>query len=108
MGLTSLAKGMGMTDKAAVELSGEFSKMSVDIGSFMMRDPEQVMGAFQSALMGNTIALRNYGVFLNETLLKETVAANAKKGVRNFPLDFLEGMVDNTNPNAREQNENTF
>jgi len=81
MGLTSLAKGMGMTDKAAVQLSGEFSKMAVDIGSFLMRDPEQVMGAFQSALMGNTIALRNYGVFLNETLLKETVAANAKKGL---------------------------
>ena len=30
MGLTSLAKGMGMTDKAAVSLSGEFSKMAVD------------------------------------------------------------------------------
>ena len=44
MGLTSLAKGMGMTDKAAVQLSGEFSKMAVDIGSFLMRDPEQVMG----------------------------------------------------------------
>jgi len=81
MGLTSLAKGMGMTDKAAVQLSGEFSKMAVDIGSFLMRDPEQVMGTFQSALMGNTIALRSYGVFLNETLLKETVAANAKKGL---------------------------
>jgi hypothetical protein len=81
MGMTSLAKGMGMTDKAAVQLSGEFSKMAVDIGSFMMRDPEAIMGAFQSALMGNTMALRSYGVFLNETLLKETVAANAKKGM---------------------------
>jgi hypothetical protein len=70
-----------MTDKAAVQLSGEFSKMAVDIGSFMMRDPDQIMGAFQSALMGNTMALRNYGVFLNETLLKETVAANRKKGL---------------------------
>jgi hypothetical protein len=28
-----------------------------------------------------TLALRNYGVFLNETLLKEKVAANAKKGL---------------------------
>ena len=81
MGMTSLAKGMGMTDKAAVELSGEFSKMAIDIGSFMMVNPDNVMGAFQSALMGNTMALRSYGVFLNETTLKETVAANAKKGL---------------------------
>jgi hypothetical protein len=81
MGLTSLAKGMGMTDKAAVALSGEFSKMAVDIGSFMMKDPDHVMGAFQSALMGNTMALRSYGVYLNETLLKETAAENAKKGM---------------------------
>jgi hypothetical protein len=36
MGMTSLVKGMGIADKAAVELSGEFSKMAIDIGSFMM------------------------------------------------------------------------
>ena len=81
MGMTSLAKGMGMTDKAAMSLSGEFSKMAVDIGSFMMKDPDGVMGAFQSALMGNTMALRSYGVFLNETTLKDAIAANAKKGL---------------------------
>ena len=81
MGMTSLTKGMGMTDKAAVSLSGEFSKMAIDIGSFMMRDPDSVMGAFQSALMGNTMALRSYGVFLNETTLKDAIAANAKKGL---------------------------
>ena len=81
MGLTSLAKGMGMTDKAAAKLSGEFSKMAVDIGSFMMVDPENVMSAFQSALMGNTMALRTYGVFLSDTLLKEKIAENAKKGM---------------------------
>jgi len=81
MGMTSLAKGMGMTDKAAVELSGEFSKMAIDIGSFMMVNPDNVMGAFQSALMGNTMALRTYNVHLNEAKLKETIAANAKKGM---------------------------
>ena len=81
MTMTSLAKGMGMTDKAAVELSGQFSKMAVDIGSFLMVQPESVMNAFQSAMMGNTIALRTYGVHLNEATLKETIAANAKKGM---------------------------
>ena len=81
MGMTSLAKGMGLTDKAAVKLSGEFSKMAIDIGSFMMVDPTSVMSAFESAMMGNTIALRTYGVYLNETTIKATIAANAKKGL---------------------------
>jgi len=81
MGMTSLAKGMGITDKAAVELSGKFSKMAIDMGSFQMRDPDAIMGAFQSALMGNTMALRSYQVHLSEATLKETIAANAKKGM---------------------------
>ena len=81
MGMTSLAKGMGMTDKAAVELSGAFSKMAIDMGSFQMRDPDAIMGAFQSALMGNTMALRSYQVHLSEATLKETIAVNAKKGM---------------------------
>ena len=57
------------------------SAMVIVIGSFMMVNPDNVMGAFQSALMGNTMSLRSYGVFLNETTLKEAIAANAKKGL---------------------------
>jgi len=81
MSITSLAKGMGVADSEALNLAGSFSKLSVDIGSFMAKDPSDVMHAFESALMGNTMALRSYGVFLNEETIKTELAIQAKKGL---------------------------
>ena len=81
MNLTSMAKGMGIADAEAMKLSGEFAKLSIDIGSFLAKDPEGVLDAFTSAMMGNTMSLRTYGVFLNETTIKAAILANAKKGM---------------------------
>lgn len=81
MNLTSMAKGMGIADEKAAELAGEFAKMSVDIGSFLAKDPDAVIDAFSSALMGNTMALRTYGVFLNDATIKTAIAENAKNGL---------------------------
>ncbi|GHT22444.1 hypothetical protein FACS189419_05020 [Planctomycetales bacterium] len=81
MNLASMIKGMGIADKSATKLTEDFAKMAVDIGSFTMKDPMDVMNAFQSSMMGFNQALRPYGVFLTEATLKATILANAKKGM---------------------------
>lgn len=81
MNLTSLAKGMDMTDRAALELSGEISKLSIDIASFMAKNPEDVANAFQSALIGNTQSLRTYGVVLTDATIKQEIANQAAAGL---------------------------
>lgn len=80
MNLTSLAKGMEMTDRDALELAGSVSKLSIDIGSFMAKNPSDVVEAFQSALIGNTMALRTYGVVLNDEIIKSEMARQATEG----------------------------
>jgi len=81
MNMTSMAKGMGMTDANALKLSGSLSQLSIDIGSFTAKDPADVMNAFSSAMMGFNQALRPYGIFLTEAILDAKILENAKNGL---------------------------
>lgn len=81
MTVTSMAKGMGLADDAALRLSGDFAKLSIDIGSFLAKDPDSVMDAFTSGMMGNAMALKQYGIYVTEAALSEEIAANAKRGL---------------------------
>ncbi len=75
MSLASMLKGLNL------QLSGEFAKMAIDIGSFMSKDPSDVMNAMQSAIMGETMALRTYGVHLTEASIKSVIAEKAANGI---------------------------
>ncbi len=81
MNLTSMAKGMGMVDATALKFAGDISKVSIDIGSFMAKDPSDVVNAFSSSLMGFNQALRPYGIFITEAILKNKMLAQAKEGL---------------------------
>lgn len=61
---------MGITRNKALELSGAFTKLGVDIGSFNNAPTEQVLNAIKSALAGQSEPMRQFGVDISENTLK--------------------------------------
>lgn len=62
---------MGMARDEAANLSGEIVKLAADLGSFNNMPTAQVIDNIRSALMGETEAVRKYGVALSEARLKQ-------------------------------------
>jgi hypothetical protein len=62
---------LGMTRESAAELSGEFTKLAIDLGSFNNVGTEDVLADIQSAIVGNYETMKKYGVILNDTIMKE-------------------------------------
>ncbi len=71
-----LFKPLGFAEQDALKLSETAVKLARDLASFNNLNTEDVLRDIQSALVGNTEAVRKYGVVLNETTLAQA-AVNA-------------------------------
>ena len=67
---------MGLTRQQAADLSTEMVKLAVDVASFNNAQDADVIRNFQSALVGETEAVRKYGVLLDEARLKQLAYNN--------------------------------
>ena len=67
---------MGLTRQQAADLSTEMVKLAVDVASFNNAQDVDVIRNFQSALVGETEAVRKYGVLLDEARLKQLAYQN--------------------------------
>lgn len=78
-----LFKPLGFAEQDALKLSETAVKLARDLASFNNLDTEDVLRDIQSALVGNTEAVRKYGVVLNETTLAQA-AVNAGLDPKNL------------------------
>lgn len=67
----ALLQSMGLTEKAAADLSLAWLELSQDMASFHNTNPEEALGAIQSALAGEFEPLKRYGVLLNAALIEQ-------------------------------------
>jgi hypothetical protein len=74
-GIQDFLVPMGLARDEAAELSGNFSKLAVDIGSFNNAPTADVLAAIKSGLAGQSEPLRRFGVDVSETTLKQMALA---------------------------------
>jgi hypothetical protein len=74
-GLQSILVPMGFNRDAAAEMSVAVTKLATDIGSFNNESDTEVMDAIKSAIIGNTEAVRKYGIVINEATLNQQLMA---------------------------------
>lgn len=85
-GIQDFLVPMGIARGEASELSGQFSKLAVDIGSFNNAPTAEVMDAIKSALSGMALPLRRFGVDVSETTLKQMAMARG--------MTLVNGKID--------------
>jgi hypothetical protein len=85
-GIQDFLVPMGIARGEAADLSGEFAKLAVDIGSFNNAPTAQVMEAMKSALAGQSEPLRRFGIDVSETTLKQMALAQGME-LTNGKLD---------------------
>lgn len=66
---------MGLAREEAAKLSGNFTKLAVDIGSFNNAPTADVLEGIKSAIAGMSRPLRQYGIDVSETTLKNMAMA---------------------------------
>jgi len=66
-----LFKPLGFAEESALKLSQTSVKLARDLASFNNLKTEDVLRDIQSALVGNTEAVRKYGVVLNEATIQQ-------------------------------------
>jgi len=66
-----LLKPMGFAADEATDMSKTVTKLAVDLASFNNKVDADVLNHLKSALVGNGEAMKDYGVILNETTLKQ-------------------------------------
>jgi len=81
-GLQDLFVPLGFTREAALELDKQVVNLAVHVASFQNKLDEEVLTAFQSALVGNHETVRKYGIMIDELSLKQ--AALDKGWTKNF------------------------
>ena len=74
---------MGIARKKGLELSTAFTKMAVDIGSFNNAPTVQVLEAIKSGIAGMSRPMRQFGVDISETTLKQMAMAEGIEIVGN-------------------------
>ena len=77
---------MGIARDEAAELSGEFTKLAVDIGSFNNQPTEVVLEAIKSGIAGMSRPMRQFGVDISETTLKAMAMAQG--------IELVGGVLD--------------
>lgn len=70
--------GMGTSRSKAADMSVELTKLAVDVAAFNNAADADVLNNFQSAITGNAIAAKKYGIILNEANMN---AALLKMGI---------------------------
>lgn len=67
----ALAKGIGLSEEQAASMSVELTKLSADLGSYFNTDIETSAGALEGIFTGNAQSLKQFGVVMTDTNLKE-------------------------------------
>ena len=67
----AMAKGIGLAEEQAAEMSIELTKLSADLGSYFNTDVETSATALEAIFTGNAQALKKFGVVMTDTNLKE-------------------------------------
>lgn len=67
----ALLQSMGLTEKAAADLSLAWLDLAQDMASFHNTNPDEALGAIRSALAGEFEPLKRYGVMLNAALIEQ-------------------------------------
>lgn len=67
----ALAKGIGLAEDQAADMAIELTKLSADLGSYFNTDVETSANALEAIFTGNAQSLKQFGVVMNETNLKE-------------------------------------
>lgn len=70
-GLDNLLVNLGYTSDQAAKTSVDLVRMASDLGSAFNKDPAEALAALQSALIGETEPIRQFGVILNEATIKQ-------------------------------------
>tara|TARA_R110002096_G_scaffold110730_1_gene241769 strand:- start:987 stop:3392 length:2406 start_codon:yes stop_codon:yes gene_type:complete len=74
---------MGFAREEAKELSKQLVTLAVDVASFNNKADDEVMRAFQSALVGNHMTLRQFGVVITQaTLGQELFTMGIEGGIK--------------------------
>lgn len=68
----TLYQELGMTGKAADRMSEITTSLAYDIGAALKIDDEESLAAVQDYIRGNTSALLQYGIQIDEAVLKQT------------------------------------
>lgn len=76
---TAIVEGLGLSRQAAEQMSQALTPLAIDIGKVFNVDDAEAMHAIESALEGNTRALREYGIVLNDGTLQEYAHAEGIK-----------------------------
>jgi hypothetical protein len=69
--LGSIMKGMGVNGSQLVEMSEGLTGLAADMASFKNLKPEEAFVKIQSAITGETEAIKSVGIVMTETNLKE-------------------------------------
>lgn len=69
--VTTVATGLGVSKKAAEDMSLGLTELAVSFGKAFNTSDQSVMDAFKSALEGNTRGLRQFNIVLNDNTLQE-------------------------------------
>lgn len=69
--LGSIMKGMGVNGSQLVEMSEGLTGLAADMASFRNLKPEEAFVKIQSAITGETEAIKSVGIVMTETNLKE-------------------------------------
>ena len=77
--LGSIMKGMGINGSQLVEMSEGLTGLAADMASFKNIKPEEAFVKLQSAITGETEAIKSVGIVMTETNLKEYAR---KKGIK--------------------------
>lgn len=67
----SMAKAIGLSTDQTIEMSEQLTRLSADMSSFYNKDIEQVSTALKGVFTGETEALKEFGIMMTETDLKE-------------------------------------
>jgi hypothetical protein len=68
-------KGLGMANEEAAELAKITTSLSYDFGTHFRIDDAEALAAVQDAVSGNSEALRDFGIVLDDATLKEHARA---------------------------------
>ncbi|MBR5268066.1 MAG: phage tail tape measure protein [Lachnospiraceae bacterium] len=66
----ALAKGVGFAEESAADMSTTLAGLSADLGSYFNVEVEEAAGALEGIFTGNAVALKRFGVVMNDVNLK--------------------------------------
>jgi len=78
----NMSTSMGIGDKSAYTMSKNIAMLSQDLAAFWNISTEDALSKLQSGLSGNTMALKQLGITVNEATIKQVAYENgiAKQG----------------------------